>query len=587
VVCADLDAAQGWSARLAGSGLSSAADTDLDRVLERLPEVVVVDPSGWEVACRHRLEALADRAEPPPAVLFLAPEPEVQLHAGPALVCLPAAAALRDVTTAISRAHRAREAFVPYWAAVRAAIPPADETRIKALLRRHTGIEIRADRQAAFEAALRTRMVARLTPRPRDYAELLERSRGEYAEVELFSHLLLIGETYFWRYAGQFRALQETLVPPLIRNPVGGERVFRVWSAGCSTGEEAYSLAIACRQVLPPSWQVEVHGTDLDRTALALARRGAYRGRALRNLPPEVRRAYLEEHERGARVRGPVRQTVRFHHLNLASPAADSWGAAHGPFHAVFCRNVLIYFSRAEVERAVDRFEAALVPGGGLFLGASEAIYPPRPGLETVRGNGNFFFRKKPVGAVSAAEPPPAAPEERAEPENDRAGALYARGLARLDAEEFSGAQEAFDEILRQRADDARGHTGLALVLASQGREGEAAEHLARAARCWPDLAEAEYLQALMAERAGRDGEALQRYAAVLEGDPGFFMAHVNRGWILDRMGLRQRSRAEMRAALDILATQPPVARWLTGGIGREALVDLVHQSLAERGDRR
>ncbi|MDF1553438.1 MAG: hypothetical protein P1P84_10275 [Deferrisomatales bacterium] len=584
VVCAALDAAQRWSERLAGSGLETVAATDLDRVLARSPEVVVLDPSGWEATCRHSLETLAGRAEPPPAVLFLAADPEVQLRAGPALACLPADAALRDLAAAVNRARRARDAFVPYWSVARARVPPADEARIKALLRRHTGIDIRTDRQTVFEDALRTRMVARLTPRARDYAQVLERSRGEYGELELLSQLLVIGETYFWRYSGQFRALQETLVPGLTRDLNEGERVFRVWSAGCSTGEEVYSLVIACRQALPPSWQVEVHGTDLDRTALARARRGVYGRRALRNLPPEFCRAHLESYDGGARVRRSVRAAAQFHHLNLVSPAADGWVAAHGPFHAVFCRNVLIYFSRSEVERAVGRFEQALVPGGGLFLGASETVHPSRPGLETVRGSGSFFFRRLPVGAVLQTEP---VPVSAAAPGGDPVGELYAQGLARLDAEEFPGAREAFEEILGLQADDSRGHTGMALLLANLGREVEAAEHLAIAADCRPDLAETHYLRALVAERSGRDAEALQHHDAALARDPRFFMAYVNRGWILDRLGFRQRSQAELRAALAILEGQPPVALWLTGGIGWRPLLDLVRGALDERGEGR
>jgi chemotaxis protein methyltransferase CheR len=336
--------------------------------------------------------------------------------------------------------------------------------------------------------------------------------------------------------------------------------------------------------VLPPSWRVEVHGTDIDRAALARAERGEYGHRALRNLPPAIRRGNLEERDGTCRVRDRVRAAVRFHHLNLAAPEADTWANRHGPFHAVFCRNVLIYFSLAEVERAVNRFEKALLPGGGLFLGASETLHRARTGMDVVRGSGSFFFHK--VAPARARGPERLAPHvPPPDPDGEQAQELYDLGLSRLDAEDFPGAGDAFRELLGLCPEDARGHTGMALLLANQGRDKEAGKHLDQVSRCSPDLAEAHYLRGLVAERTGQDREALVHYAATLAREPGFFMAHINRAWILERLENREQCRAEMRAALLILQKRPSVAPWVTGGLGCEALQDLVRGALDERGD--
>lgn len=587
VVGAALEEARARVAQLAHAGVEAAAHTDLERVLEAAPAVVLIDPEGWEERCRRLLEGIVQRSAAPPAVLFLAADPMVQVSAGPAFGYVSSSATLRDLTLALRRAARAREAFLSYWPAAGGPIAAVDEVRIKAVLRELAGLDIRGDRQNTFVDALRTRMLARLTPRARDYAELLRRARGDYSELELFTQRLVIGETHFWRYAGQFRALQQQLVPHFANTRNVTDRCFRVWSAGTSTGEETYSLAFACRQALPASWQLEVHGTDIDRVALDRATRGGYSPRTLRNLPPELRSAHFEERGGLWQVRDGVREAVQFHHLNLAASEVDTWAQRHGPFHAIFCRNVLIYFSAAEVERTVARLEAALVPGGGLFLGASETLPAGgRRGMEVVRGSGSFFFRRGTLatGPEREQRPAPPAPPRGGE---GQAKELYALGLSRLDDEDFPGARDVFAELLVLRPEDARGHCGMALLLANQGREPEAIQHLKQAAHCVPDLPETHYLQGLVAERLGNDEEALMHYAAALVREPEFFMAHINRAWVLDRLGRRDPGRAALRAALRLLQQRPPVARWLSGGLSGEALLDLVQEALAERGEQR
>jgi tetratricopeptide (TPR) repeat protein len=291
-------------------------------------------------------------------------------------------------------------------------------------------------------------------------------------------------------------------------------------------------------------------------------------------------RRYTVPTSGGARVVDEIRRRVRFEILNLGSEGVASWARGQGPFDAIFCRNTLIYFSRAAMERTLSVFEGALVEGGGLFLGASEALHPRRQNLRAVRGLGSFFYSKE----TAAPTAPPTArpvPDAVAQPP---VAALYARGLGLLDAEEFEGAREIFRSLVALAPEDGRGHTGLALLLANEGRETEARRHLERGRRMGPDLAETHYLLGLLEERAGRESDALLHYRRALGIDPEFFMAHLNRAWILRRMGKTEAFAEELRQVRAILQEAPRASPWITGGLGLEALLDLVAGALDGAG---
>lgn len=561
--------------RLAERG-QEAVPLDVDEALDGRASVAVVDPRGWEDACRRALAAYELRPACPPAVLLTGTDPLVVHRIEPAHGFLDLSGEHREVATAVARARRARERFAASWPEPLSDLPRPERARIASLLEAGTGLEIRPDREGAFLQAVRTRMVGGLFPTAREYAGAVARNG---VEVEALAALLSVGETYFWRYSGQFLALQALLVPALPLAPRGDPGPLRIWSAGCATGEEAYSLAIACLEAVGPGGEVEVVGTDLNAGFLAQARAGVYRERSLRNLPVHLRRKYLERHPGGARVAPVLGQRVRFDRLNLGGSELAAWAGANGPFHAIFCRNTLIYLSRGAAERIVGVFEGALAPGGGLFLGASESLLSRCPALEVSRGMGSFFYRK-------AAAAPPAVPAVATVATSggaaiELAAELYGQGLAALDGEDGEGARRVFQELLSRCPDDARGHGGLAILLANEGREAEAEAHLQEAARRRPIVPEAFYLRGLLAERRGDELAALRHYRESLDAAPDFFMAHLNRAWILRRLGRHESFANELRCALAILKTRPRVAPWLTGGMGREGLLSLVAESLA------
>jgi len=572
-------AAAALARRLSDAGLR-ALPLDLEEALDGGPPVAVVDPEGWEDACRRSLSAFEARRSCPPAVLLTGPDPLVIHRVEPSYGFLPLDREPRRAVAMVARAARARQRFASLWPEPLVDVPRPERVRIAEALEAAAGIELRPDREGALLQAVRTRMVGRLVATAREYAAAVSRGKEEVAAL---AALLSVGETYFWRYSGQYLALQD-LLAPLLREP-GRQVPLRIWSAGCASGEEVYSLAIAGMEADGGAGRVEVVGTDLNPAFLAQARVGHFRERSLRNLPPHLNRKYLEPVEGGARAGEALRARVRFEALNLGGAELAPWAAANGPFHAVFCRNTLIYLSRRAADRIVAAMVASLVAGGGLFLGASESLLSRRPDLEVCRGMGSFYYRRAALGPeVPARTDRESNGEPDGEPDGERAGELYAAGLDALDAEQFDEARRLFGEILALRVEDARGHAGLAILLANEGREAEAAAHLDRASRSGPPVSETPYLRGLLAERRGDELEALRHYREALGTDPGFFMAHLNRAWVLRRLGREDGFADEMRSALAILKTRPKVAPWLTGGMGQEGLLGLVADALAGRG---
>ena len=200
-------------------------------------------------------------------------------------------------------------------------------------------------------------------------------------------------ETYFFREKAQFEALFGAGLEMLRETATEPNRL-RLLSAGCSSGEEPYTLGIYAleNRFLLGSMAVEVDAFDLDRECLDTARQGIYGRRSLRATEPEKARRYFREVGPGqVSIKPPFRAGVRFRPGNIIDPFA--FGGT-GKYDAIFCRNVLIYFSESALHRAIENFARGLRPGGLLFLGHSESIIGLSPLLETVRLDACIAYRR-------------------------------------------------------------------------------------------------------------------------------------------------------------------------------------------------
>jgi chemotaxis protein methyltransferase CheR len=214
----------------------------------------------------------------------------------------------------------------------------------------------------------------------------------------MVSHLTN-NETYFYRELPQLKVFADHVLPQIKeRKTRAGERTLRILSAGCSTGEEAYTLAMIVFDSghFFWNWDVEVTGLDVDQAALDKAKKGVYQHNSFRGLAPEVKARHFTTVGTSAQVKEPIRRMVSFRRGNLVEPASFD-GLAR--LDAIFCRNVLIYFSDAMILRAVRIFRNILAPGGHLCLGHAESLSRITDLFQPVRFQGAMVYQ------ASAAPP--------------------------------------------------------------------------------------------------------------------------------------------------------------------------------------
>jgi len=261
---------------------------------------------------------------------------------------------------------------------------------LRDLIYRHSGILIREDMQYLMERRLGARLEALGMSGFGAYRDWLEQD-GSRGELEAATEVLTTNETYFFRDPSQLEAFRLGVLP-LLQQSKAHARQLRIWSAGCSSGEEAYTVAMLIHESgLFEGWSVEVRGTDISKRMLAAAARAEYGPSALRATDSQAQRRYFEPAGERMRVRGFIRERVSFAPLNLVDRGA---AAAMDTCDAIFCRNVLIYFDLAARLQAMAVFYDRLCAGGFLLLGHAESLVSAQAGFESIRVNGEIVHRR-------------------------------------------------------------------------------------------------------------------------------------------------------------------------------------------------
>jgi chemotaxis protein methyltransferase CheR len=264
--------------------------------------------------------------------------------------------------------------------------------RLRRVIARASGI--------AFDEGTRFILERRLLPRLRTlkldsfepYARMLLSGPGAREELTRALEQVAVRETYFFRGPQQFQAFRGELLPRLARANAPARRL-RIWSAGCASGEEPYTIAmLVLDSALFTRWKVDIVGTDLSRSAIAAARRGLFREGSMRAIPDDFRdRVFARETPGFWRLDERVRRMVTFETLNLIDIPRY---AAYAGFDLIFCRNVLIYFKRRTRRPVVRGFYDTLSDGGYLLLGHAEALEALDLPFKPVRLDSETVYQK-------------------------------------------------------------------------------------------------------------------------------------------------------------------------------------------------
>ncbi len=279
---------------------------------------------------------------------------------------------------------------------------PDDFRMIRDLIYDHAGLHFEDDAAVLFERRLNDRLQALGLPSYGAYYKYLRFNVHGEAEVEEAVERLTTKETYFFRQEYQLRAFQEELLPRLVAM-TRHQRRMHIWSAGCATGEEAYTIAILVQESgLFRDDEVRVIGSDISRNAIARARGGVYRSTSFRATPPELYAKYFREGVEGVEVIESVREMCHFGQLNLLD---QSRVPLIGRVDVIFCRNVLIYFDMNSRRKVIDAFYDRLLPGGYLLLGHSESLLNVTTAFELVHLSEDLVYRKPTIPERASGGP--------------------------------------------------------------------------------------------------------------------------------------------------------------------------------------
>jgi chemotaxis protein methyltransferase CheR len=260
-----------------------------------------------------------------------------------------------------------------------------------------SGIYIPDNRKYLLENRLSNRIKSLNLKDFGEYLYFLKYDSGRKQELPRLFEVITTNETSFYRNPPQLKVFQETILPATLENlRKAGKRKLHIWSAGCSTGEEPYTLAILIHETLKSeikTWDIRITANDLSEAVLRTARQGIYTEYALRTTPKEIIDKYFLAEAGRYKVRPDLKKYITFGQLNLNERGQVKMVPRS---ELIFCRNVIIYFDDAMKKRVISAFYDNLVPGGALFIGHSESLHHVSRTLKPTHHPGSIVYFKAP-----------------------------------------------------------------------------------------------------------------------------------------------------------------------------------------------
>lgn len=459
---------------------------------------------------------------------------------------------------------------------------------ISRIMAERTGLKQTPDVTGRLPDVVAVRMAALDIPSPSIYlSRLTGASSGE--ELRRLTALLAVGETHFFRDRAQFNLLENVILPRLMKN-AGPRRSLRILSAGCSTGEEPYSIAMLVDEVLRnhPGWEISILGVDIDEEAIRKAQVGVYTDWSFRGTDPALRERYFRKRADGWELDERIRRMVTFRAMNLVADEYPSSASGVHDIDLAVCRNVFIYFHHGSVERVFKKLALSLSAGGYLVTGHAETLGVTAPGLAVRMFPESVVYQRvsrddgilSPLArgtAVNAARAPDPTGAERHLP-SARGGKGVSPSSAKRERENIRPNLEdeilslirngSFEEAMSKAGGlDETGGKGFASVflrawsLANSGEYEKAMDGLNEAVRVNPLEPVTYYLMSQIHQLECEYEKAKETLKKTLYLDHGFIPAHLELASLYDRDNDPARARKNRLAALDVLNAMPPDRR--------------------------
>jgi chemotaxis protein methyltransferase CheR len=409
-------------------------------------------------------------------------------------------------------------------------------------------------------------------------------------QIKTLARHLTIGETYFFREEKALEAITGHILPDLISSRRDSEQRLRIWSAGCSTGEEAYSIAILLDKLFADvkCWQLTILATDINPRALQKASAGVYGEWSFRGTPAWVKENYFER-KKGDRyeILPRIKRMVKFSHLNLATDAYPSLLSNTNAMDIILCRNVLMYFTREQARKVVNKFFLALLAGGWLVVNPSELSTELFSAFTSVNFPGAILYQKgnaephlktvfdgglenepaisaQPFLGLTAGTERADAPsyessrtsslEIEARRETPASSSnLYAEAFVFYEQGRYQAATEMLQELISSGQANIAAYALLARAYANQGQLVEALEWCEKAIAVDKTDARSHYLRAIILQELNQSAEATGSLRRALFLDQHFVLAHFALGNLTRQQGKHKESERHLVNALALL----------------------------------
>jgi chemotaxis protein methyltransferase CheR len=461
---------------------------------------------------------------------------------------------------------------------------PDTFAKFQNLLTRESGWHVSADDAAGFEKKLMPRMNACGAKTFEGYLDYLFSQSTGKKELAALIDSITVGETYFFRNKPQFDILGEFVIPKLVETK--GDRNIRIWSAGCSSGEEPYSIAMLLRETVPSidEWNVSILGTDINRRVLEIAKEGVYKKKAIRFIPTQYLSQYFTEEEKCYRLNDTIKNMVSFQYHNLAKDTSCLPGMID--LDIIFCRNVLIYFDDDTLRRAVSRFSDCLLPDGFLFMGHSETLWGVKSPFRVLEFPNTFIYQKGEGerGEETPLIPLPAVVPEispHVKPSTIQTEANVKDGFAAFARKEYDKAGRIFDQYLNGHPDDVDVLMARGTILSNNGDYEGALTYFTKVVQVDNLYAPAYYFIGVLNAKTRRYDEAVEGFRKTLYVDPELAVCYFHLGNLYNFLKRRKKAEKEYQNCLKLLSEKDAdEAVALSEGLTVEVLRQAVFRAL-------
>ncbi|MEW6086985.1 MAG: CheR family methyltransferase [bacterium] len=414
-----------------------------------------------------------------------------------------------------------------------------------------------------------------------EYYESLKNDNYSEHEFKELLNLITINETSFFRTPAHFKVLKEAVLPEIIRRKADMDRTIRIWAAGCSTGEEPYSIAMTVLIYLLTfkDWKVQILATDISERVLEIAKRGVYPERSLKTVDRYCRDLFFEKiDENNYAIKDDLKKVIEFKYFNLIGtpyPLSEikNWDI-------IFCRNVTIYFKAESTKRVIHNFYRSLAAGGYLFIGHSESLNNISDEFNLVEVKGTFFYYK----SAQKKQTNKTARDffdfdKRLKPD-------FKPDVKEAKKEKNKDETIKFETAFICPKEDIRDETGVLLSKAedlfNNGKIEDAIRACIEIESTDPLLWEAYFLLGLIHYNVGNAKDAVIQFKKVVYLNPRYFLVHYYLGNIYQKTGEYQNAVMSYNNAVEYLKSGRKEETRFDKDINRKALVEICENNLKE-----